>query len=75
MKSYTIITDELENKRYVQVDFSALKAARKKGSSIREFFEDLEDMIDAELSRSEKGEDWEDVKKRLKKKGVLSEDL
>ncbi len=75
MKGITIITDETHDKRYVQIELSALKKVRKKGKDVLSFLEDLEDMIDVELSKGEKGEDWEVVKKRLKERDILSEDV
>ncbi len=75
MKGITIITDETHDKRYVQIELSALKRVRKKGKDVLSFLEDLEDIIDVELSKGEKGEDWEIIKKRLKERGILSKDV
>ena len=75
MKGITIITDETHDKRYIQIELSTLKKVRKKGKDVLSFLEDLEDMIDVELSKGEKGEDWEVVKKRLKERDILSEDV
>lgn len=46
-------------------------------SDIEAIIEDLEDIIAIELHQSspEEYSDWEDVKKRLKEKGVIDEDL
>lgn len=73
MKGVSIINDETHNRRYIQIELSALKEFRKKGEDVMEFIEDIEDMIDAELSANEEGEDWEVVKQRLKNKGRLSD--
>lgn len=68
MQGITIITDETHDKRYVQIELSTLKRVRKKGKDLLSFLEDLEDIIDVELSKGEKGEDWEIIKKRFKRK-------
>ena len=41
MKGITIITDETHDKRYVQIELSALKRVRKKGKDLLSFLEDL----------------------------------
>ena len=72
MKGVHIINDETLDKKYVQIEFSALGEIRKGGKSVATFLEDLEDMLDVELSQNETGKSWENVKKALKKEKILS---
>jgi hypothetical protein len=64
MKGVTFITDETNNKRYVQLDI-------KEVAKNPEMFEDLLDIIVAEARKNEKKIPLEDVKKKLKKAGKL----
>ena len=65
MKGVHIINDETQGRRYVQIELSTLKKVRQSGKSIISFLEDLEDVIDVELSRGEQGksekEDHQDI--------------
>lgn len=72
MKGVHIINDETQDKRYVQIELNLLKKARSGGKSIMAFLEDLEDIIDVELSKREKGRSWKEVKEELKRDQILS---
>ena len=64
MKGVSYITDSKSRKRAVVID---LKVLQKYDEQI----EDLLDAIIAEARREEPSVSWEDLKKRLKKKGKL----
>ena len=49
-----------------------LGSITQSGKSITAFLEDLEDIIDVELSRGEKGKSWKEVKAQLKNEQILS---
>ncbi len=72
MKGVHIINDETQDRRYVQIELEVLKKARQSGKSITTFLEDLEDIIDVELSRGEKGKPWKEVKEQLQREDILS---
>jgi len=72
MKGVHIINDETKDKRYVQIELDALRKAQKSGKSVIAFLEDLEDIIDVELSRGEKGTPWEEVKEQLRREQTPS---
>ncbi len=65
MKGVHIINDETQDKRYLQIELDILAKARQSGKSIASFLEDLEDIINVELSSSEKGKPWKEVKKEF----------
>ncbi|GAB4208484.1 MAG: hypothetical protein Fur0023_20090 [Bacteroidia bacterium] len=64
MKGVILIKDETNNKRFVQINVDTLKKFEKR-------VEDLLDIIIAESRREEESVGWNQVKKRLKKKGKL----
>lgn len=64
MKGVSFITDENDRKKSVVID---LKTIEKYDEQI----EDLFDIIIAESRKDEPSSPWEEVKKRLKKKGKL----
>ena len=64
MKGVSFLTDEFSRKKAVVID---LKTLEKFDNQI----EDLLDTIIAEARRDEPSNSWEDVKKRLRKKGKL----
>jgi hypothetical protein len=64
MKGVTIIKDEKNNKKILQVD---LKEVAKHPDEL----EDLIDVLVAEARKDEPKKNWDDVKKSLKKKGKL----
>jgi len=64
MKGVTILTDEKNNRKIVQVDIKEI--ARNPDE-----FEDLIDVLVAESRRNEPKVSFETVKKNLKKKGKL----
>jgi hypothetical protein len=64
MTGITFIKDETHNKRFVQIDLDTLEKYEEK-------FEDLFDVIIAEVRKDEENISWEDVKKNLKRKGKL----
>jgi len=72
MKGVHIINDETKDKRYVQIELDAFRKARKNGKSVIAFLENLEDIIDVELSRGEKGKPWKEVKEQLRREQTLS---
>ena len=72
MKGIHIINDETQDKKYVQIELSLLRKARQGGKSITAFLEDLEDIIDVELSKGEKGKSWKEVKEKLRHDQILS---
>lgn len=75
MKGVHIIKDETQDKKYVQIELDLLRKARQSGKSITSFLEDLEDIIDVELARGEKGKSWTEIKEQLKKDQILSNDV
>ena len=64
MKGVSYITDEKSHKKAVIIDLKTLE-------KYDEQIEDLFDAIIAESRRDEPSVRWEDLKKRLKKKGKL----
>jgi hypothetical protein len=64
MKGVSFITDEKSQKKSVVIDLKTL-------ASYDEQIEDLFDAIIAESRRDEPSVKWEELKKRLKKKGKL----
>jgi hypothetical protein len=64
MKGVSYITDEHSRKKAVVIDLKTLE-------KFDEQIEDLFDLIIAESRQHEPTSSWEDVKKRLKKKGKL----
>jgi hypothetical protein len=64
MKGVTILKDEKNNKRILQID---IKEIAKRPAE----FEDLMDVLVAEARAEEKDISWNSVKRELKKKGKL----
>lgn len=64
MKGVNYITDEKSRKKAVVIDIKVLE-------KYDEQLEDLFDAIIAESRRDEPSVSWEELKKRLKKKGKL----
>ena len=64
MDGVHFVTDEKGKRIALQID---LRMRNKKGKEYVEFLENLEDIIDIELSKNEVAEPWEDVKYELKK--------
>ena len=64
MKGVTILTDEKNKKKILQVDINEVAKNPEK-------FEDLMDVIIAEARKDEKKIPWETVKQQLKKSGKL----
>ena len=64
MKGVTILTDEKNKKKILQVDINEVAKNPEK-------FEDLMDVIIAEARKDEKKIPWEKVKQQLKKSGKL----
>ena len=64
MKGVTILKDEKNNNRILQIDVK--EVAKNPGR-----FEDLMDIIIAESRKDEKKTSWETAKKQLKKAGKL----
>ncbi len=63
MKGVSYITDEKNRKKAVVIDLKTLEEYEQIG--------DLFDVIIAESRRDESSVTWEELKKRLKKKGKL----
>lgn len=64
MKGVSYITDDKKRRKAVVIDLKTLEKYDEK-------IEDLLDSIIAESRKDEPSSSWEDVKKRLKKKGKL----
>jgi hypothetical protein len=64
MKGVTILTDEKKKRRILQVD---IKEVAKNPDQ----FEDLIDVLVAEVRQDEKSIAWNEVRKTLRKKGKL----
>ena len=64
MKGVTILKDEKNNKRILQVDL-------KEVAKYPDEFEEIVDSLVAEERENDKEIAWTDVKKKLKKKGKL----
>lgn len=64
MKGVTFITDETNNKRFVQIDLEQIEKYQDK-------IEDLLDVIIAESRKNDKEVSWEEVKAQLKAAGKL----
>jgi len=64
MKGVTILKNEKDNRKILQVD---IKEVAKRPNE----FEDLMDVLIAEDRKDEKEVSWEEVKKQLTKKGKL----
>ena len=64
MKGVTILKDERNNKKILQIDMKEIAKNTEK-------FEDFMDTIIAESRRDEKKIPWETAKKQLKKAGKL----
>lgn len=62
----------------VTIDFDELRQSGMTSRDVIQYLgndEDLEDIIDVELRRTEPSEDWESVKRRLKEEHKLSADV
>ncbi len=64
MKGISNIKDETHNKRFVQIDLESLE-------QIGNNWEEMYDIIIAELRKEEETKDWEEIKKELIKEGKL----
>ena len=64
MEIITILKDETNNRRLMQIDLDEL-------AKDSELLEDLYDIIAIELRRDEETIPWEEVKKQLKSEGKL----
>jgi hypothetical protein len=64
MKGVSILKDEKNNKRILQVDL-------KEVAKYPDEFEEVIDSLVAEERENDKETSWEEVKKQLKKKGKL----
>jgi hypothetical protein len=67
MKGITIVRDETNNKRFVQIEEQVLE-------EYENCLEDLFDIISTELRKDEPTISFEDVLAELKKSGKLSDD-
>ena len=61
MRGITFITDETNNKRFVQIDLETI-------SKGEEQIEEIIDIIIAESRKNEKEFSWDEVKKMIRKK-------
>lgn len=62
MEVITILKDETNNRRLMQIDLNEL-------AKDKELLEDIYDIIAIELRKDEETIPWEDVKKQLKAEG------
>jgi hypothetical protein len=69
MNGINFVTNESGAKTAIMIDFNSLRQHSSSGHEVVQYLsllEDIEDIIDVELSRTEPSEDWDDVKRRLK---------
>jgi hypothetical protein len=62
-------------KNAILIDLNTLRQQRTTGEAVASYLaslEDIEDIIDVELSSAEPSDDWSTVKTRLKSSGHLS---
>ncbi len=72
MTGMNFVMNDKGEKTALLIDFAQLKQEGKTENDIMEFMEDLEDILAVELSKKENDySTWEDVKERLKTKGVI----
>jgi hypothetical protein len=78
MKGVHFVTNTSGTKTGIIIDFDVLRQHPSSGREVLQqlsSLEDVEDIIDVELSRSEPSESWHTVKNRLKSQHRLSENV
>jgi ppGpp synthetase/RelA/SpoT-type nucleotidyltranferase len=76
MDGINFVTNTSGAKTAIMIDFAALRQHSTSGREVVQYLsalEDIEDIIDVELSRIEPSESWHTVKRRLKSQHKLSE--
>jgi hypothetical protein len=77
MNGINFVTNENGIRTAILIDLDMLREKQIEGRMVSDYLdmlEDIEDMIDVELSRTEESDDWETVKRRLKKEGKLKQE-
>jgi len=77
MNGINFVTNENGIRTAILIDLDMLREKQIEGRTVTDYLdmlEDIEDMIDVELSRTEESDDWETVKRRLKKEGKLKQE-
>jgi hypothetical protein len=75
MNGINFVTTEDGVRNAVLIDFNILRQQRTAGKAVVNYLaslEDIEDIVDVELSRTEASDDWNDVKLQLQNEGKLS---
>jgi hypothetical protein len=75
MNGINFVTNENGFNTAILIDLNILRKKQIEGRTVADYIaslEDIEDIIDVELSRTDKSDNWETVKHRLKKNGKLS---
>jgi hypothetical protein len=78
MNGINFVTDASGVKTAIMIDIDVLRRHATSGHEVVQqlsSLEDIEDIIDVELSRVEPAESWHTVKKRLKSQHKLSENV
>jgi hypothetical protein len=78
MKGIHFVTNASGAKTGIMIDFDVLRQDTASGREVLQqlsSLEDIEDIIDVELSRAEPSESWHTVKNRLKSQHKLSENI
>jgi hypothetical protein len=76
MDGINFVTNAFGAKTAIMIDLAALRQQSTSGREVIQYLsalEDIEDVIDVELSRTEPAESWHTVKRRLKSQHKLSE--
>jgi hypothetical protein len=72
MTGMNFVMNDKGERTALLIDFAQLKQEGKTENDVMEFVEDLEDILAVELSKNENEySSWEDVKKRLRSKGLI----
>jgi hypothetical protein len=78
MNGINFVTNASGAKTAIMIDFNALRQHSTSGHEVTQYLsllEDIEDIIDVELSRTEPSESWDNVKHRLKNQHKLSDNV
>jgi hypothetical protein len=78
MNGINFVTNESGAKTAIMIDLNTLRQKSTSGNEVVQYLsllEDVEDIIDVELSRTAPSESWHDVKRRLKNQHKLGDNV
>ncbi|MDR0738215.1 MAG: hypothetical protein LBF39_03965 [Prevotellaceae bacterium] len=78
MNGINFVTNASGAKTAIMIDLNTLRQHPASGSEVVQYLsslEELEDIIDVELSRTEPSESWQMAKERLKSRHKLSDNV